>query len=177
MKNKTKIVLDADVIIHFIKGGQILSLVNIFPELDYIVLDVVYEEVNHKLERKILDNAFEFVKQRVKKVKFKPEGILRKEYFYLTDILKLGEGESASMLYCKANKDVLGSSNITDIKQYCEQNGIIYLMTLDFLYFAYKRGLMTVKDCTEFMTTVNAKGSRLPIVDISTYQCTVTLPL
>ena len=45
MVAKTKIVLDADVIIHFIKGGQFSLLLDIFPEYEYLILDVVYNEV------------------------------------------------------------------------------------------------------------------------------------
>lgn len=41
MATKTKIVLDADVIIHFIKGCQFSLLLDIFPEYEYLILDVV----------------------------------------------------------------------------------------------------------------------------------------
>lgn len=37
--------LDADVIIHFIKAGQFSLLLDIFPEYKYLILDVVYDEV------------------------------------------------------------------------------------------------------------------------------------
>ena len=40
MTAKTKIVLDADVIIHFVKAGQFSLLLDIFPEYQYIILDV-----------------------------------------------------------------------------------------------------------------------------------------
>lgn len=42
MATKTKILLDADVIIHFIKAEQFSLLLDIFPEYEYILLDVVY---------------------------------------------------------------------------------------------------------------------------------------
>ena len=45
MTAKTKIVLDADVIIHFVKAGQFSLLLDIFPEYQYLILDVVYDEV------------------------------------------------------------------------------------------------------------------------------------
>ena len=45
MTAKTKIVLDADVIIHFVKAGQFSLLLDIFPEYQYIILDVVYDEL------------------------------------------------------------------------------------------------------------------------------------
>ena len=36
------------------------------------------------------------------------------------------------MVYCRDNQDVLGSSNLKDIREYCSQNQITYLTTLDF---------------------------------------------
>ena len=44
-RKKTKIVLDADVIIHFIKADCFSLLPDIFPEYEYIILDVVYNEI------------------------------------------------------------------------------------------------------------------------------------
>ena len=42
---KTKIVLDADVINHFTKAGQLSLLPRILPEFQFIVLDVVKKEL------------------------------------------------------------------------------------------------------------------------------------
>ena len=88
---------------------------------------------------------------------------------------RLGKGESACMIYCRDNQDVLGSSNLRDIKEYCSQNSITYLTTLDFLYYAYCKKKMTQQECTEFMQAVNDAGSRLPIIDITLYKCTVQI--
>ena len=44
-EKKTKIVLDADVINHFVRGGELSLLPKIFPEFQYIVLDVVKKEL------------------------------------------------------------------------------------------------------------------------------------
>lgn len=44
-EKKTKIVLDADVINHFVKGGLLDLLPQILPEFQYIVLDVVRKEL------------------------------------------------------------------------------------------------------------------------------------
>ena len=56
-----------------------------------------------------------------------------------------------------------------------EKNGITYLTTLDFLYYAYCRKKMTAEECKAFMEAVNKAGSRLPIIDISQYVCTVQI--
>ena len=118
MANKTKIVLDADVIIHFIKAGQFSLLLDIFPEYQYLILDVVYNEVTKHRETKTqIDNTLQFFSSRISNIKFAPKGESIREYARL--LQSLGRGESACMVYCRDNHDVLGSSNLRDIKQYC----------------------------------------------------------
>ena len=153
---KTKIVLDADVIIHFMEADCFSLLPAIFPEYEYLILDVVYDEISKNSKTKEL---------------FVPKGESIKEYFLLQRTL--GKGESACMVYCRDNRDVLGSSNLKDIRKYCSENDITYLTTLDFLYYAYCRGKMTEQECLVFMKAVNDAGSKLPIVDITRYTCNV----
>lgn len=168
MAAKTKIVLDADVIIHFIKGGMFSLLLEIFPEYEYLILDVVYKEISvNPASKTQIDNTLQFLSHRISQVKFEPKGESRLEYAKL--ISTLGRGESACMVFCRDNHDVLGSSNLRDIKEYCRKNLITYLTTLDFLYYAYLRKKLTAEECSRFIKEVNDKGSRLPIVDITSY--------
>ena len=168
MVRKTKIVLDADVIIHFIQGDSLSLLLDIFPEYGYVILDVVYSELTKNGATKIqLDNTLNVYNKKFSKVNFAPSGQSRQEYARL--ISTLGRGESACMVYCRDNQDVLGSSNLRDIRKYCEDNQITYLTTLDFLYYAFIRHKMTAKEISEFISQVKAKGSKLPSVEIETY--------
>lgn len=79
------------------------------------------------------------------------------------------------MAYCRFTYNVLGSSNLRDISDYCKKNGITYLTTIDFLYYAYIRKKMTEEECNTFIKEVNEKGSRLPLIDIANYTCKVKL--
>jgi predicted nucleic acid-binding protein len=168
MTTKTKIVLDADVIIHFIKAEQFSLLIDIFPEYEYLILDVVYNEVTvNRIAKTQIDNTLTFFAKRISNVQFAPKGASRMEYAKL--IATLGKGESACMVYCRDHHDVLGSSNLKDIKDYCTKHQITYLTTLDFIYYAFVRGMLSKKECDNFIQTVIAKGSKLPIIDISTY--------
>ncbi len=170
MTVKTKIVLDADVIIHFIKAGQFSMLLDIFPEYQYLILDIVYDEVTvNRATKTQIDNTLNFFSTRISRVKFDPKGESRLEYARLRSSLLLGKGESACMVYCRDNQDVLGSSNLKDIKEYCNQNQITYLTTLDFLYYAFVRKKMTKENVTAFIAEVISKGSKLPNVDIKKY--------
>lgn len=66
MTMKTKIVLDADVIIHFIKAGQFSLLLDIFPEYQYLILDVVYNEVTvNRATKTRIDNTLRFFASRI----------------------------------------------------------------------------------------------------------------
>ena len=170
MTAKTKIVLDADVIIHFVKGRQFSILLDIFSEYQYLILDVVYDEVTvNRVTKTQIDNTLNFFGSRISSVKFDPKGESRLEYARLRSSLFLGKGESACMVYCRDNQDVLGSSNLKDIKDYCSHNKITYLTTLDFLYYAYIRKKMSKVEIDTFIKDVRANGSKLPEVDIEKY--------
>lgn len=165
MKTKTEIVLDADVIIHFAKGGWLATLPSIFPEYEYILLDYVREEIKGDLRRQ-LDFQIQTLRN-ITPVAFEQTGEIIHEYARLHRTF--GKGESACMAYCRFHNNVLGSSNLRDILTYCETNGITYLTTVDFLYYAVRRNIMTRQQADDFILQVNAKGSRLPVINWNTY--------
>lgn len=79
MTTKTKIVLDADVIIHFVKAGQFSLLLDIFPEYQYLILDVVYDEVTvNRLTKTQIGNTLQFFASRIENVK-RMSSLTRKE--------------------------------------------------------------------------------------------------
>ena len=141
-QKKTKIILDADVIIHFVKAEAFFV-------------------------------AGHLSRIRICYFGFSPTGASLKDYFQL--LKTFGHGESACMIYCREHRDVLGSSNLKDIKDYCLQNGITFLTTLDFLYYAFCRKKLSAEECNEFIAKVIASGSKLPEVDITRYKCTVAI--
>ena len=164
---KTKIILDADVIIHFYKGGCLTLLPNILPAYQYIVLSHVYQEIKGDLKNQ-LSNQINLLKN-IQLVEFAPKGDMLREYSLL--LRERGKGESACMVYCKYNHDVLGSSNLKDITDYCQANDIVYLTTIEFLYFAIKRNLMSIDEAHAFVRKVQANDSHLPTVDFNTFVC------
>lgn len=161
MAKKIKIVLDTDVIIHFAKGEMLSMLPSIFPEYQFVVLDIVKSEIKRplltQLERQIS------VLGNITEVAFGDTPEERREYFQLTSrAVGLGRGESACMVYCLYHHDVVGSSNLKDIKEYCKRNGIAYLTTCDFLWYAWKRGMMTEDEIRAFVDRVKSAESILP---------------
>lgn len=74
---------------------------------------------------------------------------LLREYVNLSKTIK-GDGERATLLYCKFYRHIIASSNTKDIIPFSKEHSIAYLTTLDIFAIAIKRGLMTnaaVNDC------------------------------
>lgn len=158
-----KIILDADVVIHFLRGNQIGILHRIFPNKLYMP-DVVFEETFYGKDKIAINNLFNF--GFVKPLDIKSDKDILLEYNRLK--AKFGKGESACMAYCRFSKDVIGSSNLTDILNYCKNNGIECLTTLDFLAKAYQETLLTEAECDYFLYLADSKG-KIPYKSIVAY--------
>lgn len=167
MGKTRKIVLDADVIIHFIKGGKILLLPKIFDQ-EKVILDIVLEELKKKPStRQYYDNLVNF--KVFLEVQFPSDLDIMKEFARLKK-MALGLGESASMAYCRYTGDILGSSNLKDIERYCEANKIVHLSTMDFLFKALSDHLMEEADCDYFIYEVKSQGSILPCSSMKEFE-------
>lgn len=164
---RTKIVLDADVVIHFAKGGLLSLLPRIFPDYDYVLLEAVHEELLSDIRTQV-DNLMLYLKT-ITLLPFSPKGDMLREYARLRS--RFGKGESACMAYCLFTHNVVGSSNVRDIKEYCEEKQIVYLTTIDFLWYAWRKDMLTPEEISVFIGEVKSKGSKLPIVDIEKYVC------
>ena len=79
------------------------------------------------------------------------------------------------MAYCLFTHNVIGSSNLRDIRAYCEEKQITYLTTMDFLWYAWKKGMLTTEEVNTFIAEVRQKGSKLPEVEIEKYVCKTIL--
>lgn len=159
------ILLDADVISHFISGGHFALLPSIFKNRK-VLLDVVATELRASRKFKTyIDNVINtgFIRE----INFQAKRQVMMEYAKL--IKTFGKGESACMAYCKFNKDILASSNLKDITSYCDENEITYLTTMDFLAEALKEKQLTEHECNDFIRNVKAVGSKLPVNTIAEY--------
>jgi hypothetical protein len=164
------ILIDADVVSHFITAGEIISLPRIFPH-PIKLLDKVYAELSRWPGRKQeVDNLLNF---RLIEIMAFPEDkpdIVR-EFFWIRKMLDKGIGESACMAVARHTKDILASSNLKDIRHYCEMHKIQYLSTMDFLCHALTTGLFDETRCNAFIQAVLAAKSKLPVQRMSAYSC------
>ena len=164
---KTQIVLDADVVIHFSKGGLLCLLPRIFPDYEYVLLEAVHEELLSDVRTQI-DHQMALLKN-ITLLPFAPRGEMLREYAMLRS--RFGKGESACMAYCRFTHNVIGSSNLRDIRAYCQEKQITYLTTIDFLWYAWKKGMLSTEEVNTFIVEVKQKGSKLPEVEIEKYVC------
>jgi len=171
MKRDEKVILiDADVISHFIVGGYITTLPSIFPKRIKI-LDKVYKELERTPKRKA--EISNLINMKLFELVSFPEHNeeIKKEYFRLTSKEFKGEGESACMAVARFSDDVLASSNLKDIKAYCEEHKIEYMTTMDILCYAMGIGKMTLDNCNEFLQRTKNAGQKLPVSRIEDYNC------
>ncbi|UJP65165.1 hypothetical protein [Mongoliitalea daihaiensis] len=169
-KNDKIILIDADVLSHFISGGQITLIHKIFP-YPIKILNKVYVEISRMPGRKReVDNLLNF--KLIEQIPFpedNPE--IRKEYHYIKKKLFKGDGESACLAVVRYSKDILASSNLKDTAHYCNLHNISYLTTMDFLCQAVTNGQLFESDCDEFIQRVLKAGSRLPVKKWGEYGC------
>ena len=159
------ILLDADVIIHFLKGSKILLLPKILSGI-LVILDVVKNELCYSPQHRTpINNFINFCKIEVRSFPSDPNII--KEYACLRK--SFGDGESACMAYAKYQKCCIASSNLTEIKLYCTNNNIQYLTTMDILVEAFQKGIMTESECDQFIAVVKKQKSKLPYNYIAEY--------
>ncbi len=164
-KNEPSILLDSDVVRHFLNGGRIHQLSAIFPNR-FVMLDKVKDEMCRS--KGLVTPVTNFLSMfKIPVVSFPMNGDIIKEYARLTKMF--GEGESACMAVARFQNDFIASSNLKDIKAYCTQYGITYYTTMDILVEALNKKILTEKECDDFITDVKAKGSKLPCNTIQEY--------
>ena len=166
--NTKVILLDADVFIHFMKAERQELLPEIFPNYQLKVLDVVYEELSRrKVTKECVDVLL--ATENLKILEFPSSNAnIVVEYARLQSDGK-GLGESACMAVARYRKNIIASSNLRDIRKYCQKYKIIYLTTMDFLAEAFKNGILSEYECDEFIRITKSKGSKLPVKHIIEY--------
>jgi predicted nucleic acid-binding protein len=157
-KEEPKILLDSDVVIHFIKGGRQLLLAKLFPGR-LVMLDKVYAEVTKR--KKDESNVKKFLEDcKIPVIKMPTSREIYKEYAILVGE-RVGSGEAACMAVARYSRDFIASSNVTDIYDYCKTHGLVFYTTMDLLLELYKKEMLKEADCDLFIYDVKTKGSRL----------------
>ncbi len=114
MSNKVLILIDADVLIHLFKADKVSLLNELYPKR-LRMLDIVLNELrNNQTIRNQIDGIFRFsgIVEIPMPTTSHPE--LFREYVRLKSTID-GDGERATLVYCKYNQHIIASVVIQKI--------------------------------------------------------------
>ncbi len=173
---KTKIVLDADVVIDFIDADHLFDLPRVLPKYDFVILDVVLDKElgKWKSTKNYILKHIEWIKtgSKLSIIPWNPDRETLQIYAELKRTK--GMGESACIAYCQTQNDVLASCNLRDTKVYCEENGITYVTFLDLVWYAWQNDVMNESECDKCIQDAIAAGNKILNVAISQYIPTIS---
>jgi len=150
-KSNKIILLDCDVISHFIANASLNDLPKILAPHQCVVLDYVYAEVA-EMPMRLAFLASLIKSGQIQKMEFPENPEIIKEFARIKSIKPLiGNGERACMAVARFNKDIVASSNFRDVAPYCNDNNILYLGTLDILSVAATKGIYDELKCDNFI--------------------------
>jgi predicted nucleic acid-binding protein len=167
------ILIDADVVSHFVTAGKARILKQIFPHNPILILDKVHAELQQWPSPTLLSEvSYLLSKKIIRLIDFPDDNpAIVKEYAWIKTMLFKGDGESACLAVARYDNKILASSNLRDIKKYCTDHSISYLTTMDFLCEALNKNVLIESECDAFIQLVKAAGSRLPVNKMSEYTC------
>ncbi|WP_158839629.1 hypothetical protein [Polaribacter sp. L3A8] len=169
IKNNKVILIDADVVSHFLRAGKITVLTKIF-KTPIKILDVVYNELKEwKGRQKEIENLITFKLLEV--IAFpQTNSEIAKEFFWIKKSRYYGDGEAACMSYAKFTKNIIASNNLKDTKNYCNLHSVDYLTTMDFLSRAMSEGIFTLEDCNNFMNKNSVSKNPFPVKKMENFK-------
>lgn len=163
---KPDILLDSDVVRHFLSGSLLLLLPKIYPRR-LAILDIVKGELCRSRSLQCPVNNF-ISRCRIKELTFSNAPPTIREYATLL-AAGLGEGESACMATARFSRQYIASSNLRDIKDYCLTHEINYITTMDILADAVHLKALSQDQANAFIATCLAKGHKLPTSTLGAY--------
>jgi predicted nucleic acid-binding protein len=164
--DERKILLDSDVIRNFIRGERPDLLPKIFPNR-LVVLEQVHNEICRDIRiRKYLEIPID--EGLIEYLDFPYELDILIEYEKLKEIMD--DGESACLAYAKFKDMSVASSNLKQITNYCEGNGIEILPTMEILLIAENKEILSAAECNDFIKLVIKNGGFLPCNTIEEYK-------
>ena len=173
---KTKIVLDADVVIDFKDANRLADLPRVLPGYDFVILDIVLDQELGKWRstKEYVLRLIEWIKTgpTLSIIPWQPDRETLQIYAELRRTKDMGE--SACMAYCQTHNDVLASCNLRDTREYCESNGITYVTFLDLVWYAWRNRVMTEEECNNCIQDAISAGNKVPNIPITQYIPTIS---
>lgn len=171
--SKRIILIDADVVSHFVTATEAASLHLVFPNNPIHLLDKVHAELQRWPSARMRSTVSDLLSSKYVSLMNFPEedDLIKREYNWIKSMMFKGDGESACLAVAKYQKNILASSNLKDIKSYCTTHKIDYLTTMDFLCEALRTGLFEETRCNRFIALVLVSNGKLPAKTMAEYNC------
>ncbi|WP_028910694.1 hypothetical protein [Prevotella sp. AGR2160] len=140
---KKIILVDSDVISHFMAANKIDDLTRILDPHIVMIVDQVYRESSHHPfleERK--DELDSWMRRCHVQVISIPDNNWKTKVEYARlkkENPRLGAGERECMAIARYGGEVIASSNFRDVANYCDLYGIEYIGFMDILCIAVKK--------------------------------------
>ncbi len=175
MTETNGILLDADIISHFIAASRQSLLREVFNGHYLMLVDQVYAESVHcpwdSSRKGIVDRWIE--ECGIIRIAFPSDlsSNVVDEYFRLkAEQPRLGKGERACMSIARFHRDIIASSNFRDVAPYCSLHGIEYLGMLDVLWIALHKGLIEEAEANCIIElSIRMDNARFPVSLIEQY--------
>ena len=171
---KKVILVDSDVISHFMAANKIDDLPRILAPHHLLIVDQVYRESSYhpffEDRKEELDNWIR--RCHIMRIPFPDcNQDIRVEYYKIKkENPRFGAGERACMAIAKYGKQVIASSNFRDVADYCNANGIEYIGLMDILKIATRKEIYTIEICNQFIYDIKIiNDAKLPVYDITKY--------
>ena len=175
MARKKVILVDTDVLSHFIATGKIDYLSQILSPHTIFIVEQVYEEASYhpffEDRKQDLDKWMKLF--GIQKIPFPSSNkLIRLEYYRLKkESPRFGNGERACMAIARYNKEVIASSNFRDVANYCKEYDIEYIGVLDILLIAIRKGIFDINTCNKFIhDAIIINEAKFPINNIEEYK-------
>lgn len=174
---KKVILIDSDVISHFIAANKIDDLPRILSPHSLLIVQQVYEEsIHHPFFENRKEELDTWMKRcHILKIDFpyRNQAITLEFYRIKKENPRFGKGERACMAIARFGKQVIASSNFRDVQEYCDANDIEYIGLMDILCIAIRKSIYTVEECNKFIHDITIiNDARLPVSDITRYNPT-----
>lgn len=168
------ILIDTDVISHFIAANRIFELNKILAPHHLFVTNIVYNEaIRHPYDDMRKDEVDDWINNSSVTIVTFPEQNkpIKLEYWKLRKQQRLGKGECSCMAMARFGGEAIASSNFRDIVEYCEANDIEYIGVMDILSIALLKKIWSAEECNRFIHDVTIIGdARLPVSNILDYK-------
>ena len=167
MSIEPPVILDADFISSFAWVNRLDILEGLYSKR-MVILEEVLEELSrvpHLASRVKLSISDGHIKCEAMFVD-SPEALQLGKFL---ETGRYGTGEAACMAYLTQHDGILGSNNLSDVKEFCIQNKKRLLTTADVMYQAYEKSLVGLEEADKIWSDMISKKRKLPALSFSEY--------